>query len=215
MIKILIAEDNLFSQKALVEKISNFEDLKVKAVANNGEELIELLQTNSIVDVILMDLDMPKMDGVKATEWVKNRFPQIKIVVITIYDDDEHIFNAIKAGADSYILKDSSAEKIQEAIHQTLSGGAIMSPSIALKTLHFLKNYEWMETQTETEDFRLSQREVEVLDQVSKGLKNKSIAENLCISVFTVKNHIDKIYKKIQAKNRVELIYIAKKNRLI
>jgi DNA-binding NarL/FixJ family response regulator len=214
MIKILIVEDNFFLQKALEEKLSNFSDIVIKDSAQNGEEAIEILEKNQIFDLILMDIEMPKMNGIEATEIIKNKYPQIKIIIITVFDNDDNVFNAIKAGADGYLLKETKSEKIYEAIQETLSGGAAMSPSIAMKTLKLLKNPIVFEN-PEKETVTLSVREIEVLEQLSKGLKNKEIASNLFISIATVKKHIENIYFKLQAHNRIEAIQKAKNSRLI
>lgn len=215
MIKILIVEDNFFLQKALEEKLSKFSDIVIKDTAQNGEEAIAVLEENHVVDLILMDIEMPKMNGIKATEYIKSKFPQIKIVMITVFDNDDHVFNAIKAGADGYLLKETKGDKIYEAILETLNGGAAMSPSIAMKTLKLLKNPHLLEDYNTTELVELSEREIEVLEQLSKGLKNQDIANNLFISFSTVKKHIENIYKKLQAHNRIELIQKAKQNKLL
>lgn len=214
MIKILLVEDNFFLQKALEEKLSFFSDVIIKDTAQNGEEAIAILEKNHVFDLILMDIEMPIMNGIKSTEIIKAKYPQIKIVMITVFDNDDNVFNAIKAGADGYLLKETKAEKIYEAICETLSGGAAMSPSIAMKTLKLLKNPIIFES-TETETVALSAREIEVLEQLSKGLKNKDIASNLFISFSTVKKHIENIYTKLQAHNRIELIQKAQQNKLI
>ena len=140
MIKIILVEDNFFLKKALEEKLSKFSDVTIKDTAQNGEEVIAILEKNHVVDVILMDIEMPIMNGIKATEIIKSKYPQIKIVMITVFDNDDNVFNAIKAGADGYLLKETKAEKIYEAINETIAGGAAMSPSIAMKTLKLLKN---------------------------------------------------------------------------
>lgn len=215
MIKILIVEDNFFLQKALEEKLSNFSDIVIKDTAQNGEEAIAVLEENHVVDLILMDIEMPVMNGIKATEIIKSKFPQIKIVMITVFDNDDHVFNAIKAGADGYLLKETKGDKIYEAILETLNGGAAMSPSIAMKTLKLLKNPHLLEDFNTTKLVELSDREIEVLEQLSKGLKNQDIADNLFISFSTVKKHIENIYKKLQAHNRIELIQKAKQNKLL
>ncbi len=212
--KIIITEDNVFARKALEEKLINFSDIIIKEIAQNGKEAIEIVDKNHNIDLILMDIEMPVMNGILATEIIKQKYPQIKIVIITVYDDDNHIFDAIKAGADSYILKETKAEKIYETIVDTLNGGAVMSPSIALKTLKLLRNPLENKTSLNPE-VDLSQREIEVLEQLCKGLKNKTIADNLFISPFTVKGHVQSIYKKLQAHNRVDLINKAQQNRLI
>lgn len=215
MIKVILVEDNFFLQKALEEKLSNFSDIVIKDTAQNGEEAIAILEKNHVVDLILMDIEMPVMNGIKATEIIKSKYPQIKIVMITVFDNDDNVFNAIKAGADGYLLKETKAEKIHQAIQETLAGGAVMSPSIALKTLQLLKNPRVFESSEATEMVELTTREIEVLEQLSKGLKNKIIAENLFLSAFTVKKHIENIYRKLQAHNRIEMIQKAKQNKLI
>ncbi|HMT95975.1 MAG TPA: response regulator transcription factor, partial [Ferruginibacter sp.] len=135
MIRIAITEDNAIALKSLEEKLAGFNDILVKHTAKNGSEILENLKQNLLIDLILMDIEMPVMNGIEATAKIKELYPQIKIVMITIYDDDEYIFNAIKAGADSYILKDTKAEKIYETLTDTLNGGSVMSPSIAIKAL--------------------------------------------------------------------------------
>lgn len=215
MIKICVAEDNHFSLKALEEKLSAFDNITIVHTAKNGVELLNLLEQDKQIDLILMDIEMPEMNGIDTTEKIKQSYPHIKIVMITIYDDDDYIFNAIKVGADSYILKETKAEKIYETIIDTLNGGSVMSPSIALKTLQLLKNATFLKTETTTEKVTLSERETEILEQLSKGFSNKIIAENLIISPFTVKRHIENIYQKLQAHNRIELLDKARKSGLI
>lgn len=123
MITLAIVEDNLSAQRALKEKLNGFSDLSIQFVAANGFEVIQQLQSDASVNMILMDIEMPVVNGIEATRLIKNEYPQIKIVMITIYDDDESIFNAIKAGADSYILKETKADKIYDTIIDTMNGG--------------------------------------------------------------------------------------------
>lgn len=215
MINIALAEDNIFSRKALEEKLSAYQDIAIIHTAVNGIEMLAFLAENDVLDLILMDIEMPVLNGIETTEKIKQQYPHIKIVMITIYDDDDYIFNAIKAGADSYILKETKADKIYEAISDTLNGGAVMSPSIALKTLQLLKNNGTPKTENSIKKTSLSERETEILEQLSKGSTNKIIAENLFISPFTVKRHIENIYQKLQAHNRIELLKKARKNGLI
>lgn len=215
MIKLLITEDNIFARKALEEKLSEFPDIAVKDVAQNGQEALQILEKNHSVDLIMMDIEMPVMNGIEATEIIKRKYPQIKIVMITVFDDDNYIFDAIKAGADSYILKETKSAKIYETITDTLNGGAVMSPSIAIKALNLLKNPIAPKSENPGEKIELSARETEILEQISQGHTNKEIAENLFISPFTVKRHIENIYQKLQAHNRIELVEKARKNKLI
>lgn len=215
MIKIGIVDDNLTSMKMIEEKLSDYEEIIIAKRASNGNEILDILSKNDDLDLLFMDIEMPIMNGIIATEKIKERHPSIKIVMITIFDEDEYIFNAIKAGADSYILKEMKAEKIHECIIDTLNGGSVMSPSIALKTLSILKNSTHKISKSIDKDIILTEREVEILEQISKGYTNKLIAENLFISTFTVKRHIENIYKKLQAHNRIELMEIARKKGII
>lgn len=215
MLKVAIVDDNVFLQKAIQEKLSFFSEIKVKFTANNGEELLKKLQDEHHLDVILMDIEMPKMNGIEATLHVKNKYPHIKIIMLTVFDNDENIFNSIKAGADGYLLKEVNPRDLHSAITETLSGGAAMTPSIAMKTLRLLRNPIEVKERKNQLDITLTQREIEVLEQLSKGLKYTNIAENLILSVGTIKKHIENIYTKLQVHNKLEAIQIAKDNKMI
>ncbi len=212
-LKICIAEDNHFLAKAIKEKLSFFEDIVVKFTAKNGAELIGKLEENHNIDAILMDIQMPEMNGIKATEIVKNKYPQIKVIMLTVVDDDDSVFSSIKAGANGYLLKEIDAEKLHKSILEVLSGGAPMTPSIALKALNLLRNP--IIVTEKLEDIKLSKRESEILLHLSKGLNYNLIAENLIISPSTVRKHIENIYKKLQVHNKIEAILKAKKQKLI
>lgn len=215
MVKVAIVEDNAHALIALIEKLSEFDDISVVLKAGNGNEILHLLESNSDIDLILMDIEMPVMNGITATKQIKQLYPAVKVVIITIFDNDDYIFNAIKAGADSYILKDTKPEKIYETIKDTLQGGAVMSPSIAVKTLNLLKNIYFPITPTEGVEITLTEREIEVLEQLSKGFNNKAIATSLYISPFTVKRHIENIYQKLHAHNRIDLVEKARRGGLL
>lgn len=215
MKKLLLVDDNFFLQKAIEEKLSIFTDIVIKDTASNGQEAIAILETNHVFDLILMDIEMPVMNGIQATEIIKNKYPQIKILILTVFENDENIFNAIKAGADGYLLKDAKSEKIYQSINEIIEGGAAMSPSIALKAMKLLHNPINIENTKDKELVLLSTRELEVLEQLSKGLKNQAIADNLFLSFSTVKKHIENIYSKLQAHNRIEMLQKAKQNNLL
>ena len=215
MIKVAIVDDNSFLQKAVQDKLTFFDDLEVKFKVANGLELQQKLEKSHNIDIILMDIEMPKMNGIQATEWVKNRFPQIKIIMLTDFDNDENIFNSIKAGADGYLLKEITPPDLHKAILDTLNGGAVMTPSIAIKTLRLLREPNFIDTQVPKEEFSLSAREIEVLEQLSKGLKYEAIAANLFLSVGTIRKHIENIYGKLRVHNKLEAIQKAKNNKLI
>ena len=215
MIKIAIVDDNSFLIKAVEEKLSFFDDFTVKISADNGQNLLDKLDKNHNVDLILMDIEMPVMNGIEATQLVKQRYPQIKIIMLTVFDNDENIFKSIKAGADGYLLKEVNAEDVHQGIIETLNGGATMTPSIALKTLKLFRNPIDFDHATNQEEIQLTTREVEVLEQLSKGLKYQHIAENLFLSVGTIRKHVENIYTKLQVHNKLEAIQKAKNNNLI
>lgn len=214
-IKIAIAEDNSFLAKVVIEKLSFFNDLKFKFQGENGAELIRKLECDHNVDVILMDIQMPEMDGIATTEIVKKKYPHIKIIMITVFDDDENIFNAIKAGANGYLLKEVDAENLHKCILEVINGGAPMTPSIALKTLNLLRNPILAENDDAINEIKLSNRETGILEHLSIGLNYNEIADNLIISPSTVRKHIENIYKKLQVHNKVEAVLKAKKHKLI
>jgi DNA-binding NarL/FixJ family response regulator len=215
MTKLAIVDDNIFLIKSTHEKLSFFDDVTVKFTAANGLELLEKLAVNHNVDLILMDIEMPKMDGIEATQAIKQKYPQIKIIMLTVFDNDENIFKSIKAGADGYLLKEVSPRDLHQGIADTLNGGATMTPSIALKTLKLFRNPIDFENVEHTEDIKLTTRETEVLEQLSKGLKYELIAANLFLSVGTIRKHIENIYAKLQVHNKLEAIEKARNNKLI
>ncbi|OYX24371.1 MAG: DNA-binding response regulator [Flavobacteriales bacterium 32-35-8] len=214
-VKIGIVDDNVFLINAVKEKLSFFEDLSVRFTAVNGSDLLTQLQANHNLDLILMDIEMPVLNGIETTEIVKQKYPHIKIIMLTVFDNDEHIFNAIKAGADGYLLKEINPKDLHEGILETLNGGAAMNPSIAMKTLKLLRNPIDFNCKDTLEDIKLSEREVQVLEQLSKGLSYNVIAEHLFLSTGTIRKHIENIYKKLQVHNKLEAVEKAKKNNII
>ena len=215
MIRIAIVDDNTFLQKTIQDKLSFFADVEVRMKAIHGQDIIEKLEKNHNLDLILMDIEMPKMDGIEATAIIKSKFPQIKIIMLTVFDNDENIFKAIKAGADGYFLKEVNPQELYNGIQETLSGGAGMTPSIALKTLKLLREPLVFDDSIAKEEISLTSREIEVLEQLSKGLKYNAIAENLYLSPGTIRKHVENIYTKLQVHNKLEAIQKAKNNKLI
>ncbi|MBX2827951.1 MAG: response regulator transcription factor [Flavobacteriaceae bacterium] len=214
-LKIAIVDDNTFLIHAIKEKLSFFEDVVIKHTSQNGSELLTQLEENHNLDVILMDIEMPVLNGIEATQVVKQKYPHIKIIMLTAFDNDEHIFNSIKAGADGYLLKEIDPEGLYKGINETLNGGAAMNPSIALKTLKLLRNPLNIDNLKDKEEISLSKREIEVLEQLSTGLSYTSIADNLFLSPSTVRKHIENIYKKLQVHSKIEAVQKAKNHNII
>lgn len=210
------AEDNDFLAKSLTEKFKLFpHQINLMFRARNGAEIVEYLNSNSDVQVILMDIEMPVMDGIKATELISKKYPEIKIIMLTVFDDDDRIFNAIKAGASGYLLKDEPIEKIIEGIDIVLSGGAPMSPAIAAKTLQLLCKKDNSGETSEKTDFNLTKREIEILGYLKQGYDYNKTAKLLFISPFTVRKHIENIYRKLQVNNKIQAVQKAFDNKII
>lgn len=214
-IKIAIVDDNSFLIQAIKEKLSFFDDIIIKHASLHGAALLEKLEEHHNIDIVLMDIEMPVLNGIETTEVVKKRYPHIKIIILTAFDNDEHIFNAIKAGADGYLLKETQPQELYNGIQETLHGGAAMNPSIALKTLKLLRNPDSIKNEKEKNEIALTKREVEVLEQLSKALSYTAIAENLFLSPSTVRKHIENIYKKLQVHSKIEAVQKAKNHNII
>lgn len=212
-ITIAIAEDNSFALKACMDKLAPHREFKVVMNAFNGTELLANINQHQ-VDLVLMDIQMPGMNGIEATKLIKQQYPQLKVLMLTTFDDDENIFKAIMAGANGYLLKEENTENLRQSIIETLSGGAAMSAGVALRVLNLLRN-PFQPKADETQDYGLTKREVELLTQLKNGLSYEQIATNLFISYGTVRKHIENIYRKLQVNNKVSAVDVATKNRII
>ena len=213
MTYIAIVDDKKTIRQALKERFEETDNYKVLFTAENGKDFLEKMMTSrkSISpDVVLMDIDMPIMTGIEAISQAKDIYPNTKFLMLSIFDEDDKIFDAIKAGANGYLLKDEPLEKIKDAIRSLLDdAGAPMSPSIARKALELLMNatvnYKATEKETET-DYNLSDREKEILKHLVNGLEYKEIAEITGTSPNTIRNHITNIYKKLHVTSKAQAI---------
>lgn len=213
-IRLLVAEDEPVARQAMARLFDLEDDVKVVGEAPNGEIAIELAR-KTLPDVILMDIRMPKLDGIKATSTIKSEMPNVAIVILTIYDDDASVFEAIKAGAIGYILKDSPIDNALAAVRAAYKGEGMMHPAIAARVMK-----EFARVQNErTADMKvfadLTDREREILKLVALAKSNKEIAQELFISEKTVKNHISNILFKLQANDRTEAALYAAKHGLV
>jgi len=216
MVYLAIVDDKKSIRCALKERLSHFSDFEVLFTAENGKNFLQLMteaRKSIEPDVVLMDIDMPIMNGIKAIEEGKLRYHKTKYLVLTIFDEDEKIFNAIKAGADGYLLKDESIDKIREAIDNLMKGeGAPMSPGIARKVLNLLSNSESVypknEQHNSIQDYNLTERETEILNLLVQGLEYKEIAFELGLSPNTIRNNVTKIYSKLHVTSRMQAVKI-------
>lgn len=200
MILIYVVEDIEEIRNGLVFLISKDEEFET-AGFRNAEDLLTAMN-NRKPDVILMDIQLPGMDGIECTKLIKQRYPEIQIMMVTVYEDDEKIFNALKAGASGYVLKKAPLDDMTKAIRDLRDGGAPMSGQIARKVVDTFSGNNKEATIEET----LSVREREILDMLSRGLRNKEIAEKLFLSAHTVKAHIYNIYQKLHVRTRIQAI---------
>lgn len=213
-IKLIIAEDEPVARQAMARLFDLETDIEVVGEAENGEIAIDLAR-RALPDVILMDIRMPKLDGIKATQMIKQEMPNVAIVILTIYDDDTNVFQAIKAGAIGYILKDSPLDEAMNAVRAAYRGEGIMHPAIAGRVMkEFARLHN--ERSTDLEMFAdLTDREREVLKLIAQSKRNSEIAEVLFISEKTVKNHVSNILFKLQANDRTEAALYAAKHGLV
>ncbi|CAN5301547.1 two-component system response regulator LnrK [soil metagenome] len=214
-VRVAIAEDNSFALNVILEKLKAMNHVTLACTANNGADLIEKLPNSGRIDLILMDIEMPGLNGIETTKKIKKEFPSIKVLMLTIFEDDDNIFESIIAGADGYILKEEKGTKIAQLIHETMEGGAGMSAGIASRVLKMLQQGGPSKAPVSKESFELTKREIEILEQLKEGLSYERIAENLFISYGTVRKHIENIYRKLQVHNKVEAVQKAMREKLV
>ena len=204
--KILLCDDQAVIRDGL-EMLLNLErDFEVIGAAQDGAEALELAAQKQ-PDLILMDLKMPIMNGSEATRQIRAKFPHIKILVLTTYDDDEWVFDAIRAGASGYLLKDTSRQKIVEAIRGTMDGKSFVDPAIAGKLLNQVASRQTQPASILTD--KLTERELDVLRLIAKGINNSEIAIQLHLSEGTVRNHVSAILEKLGVSDRTQAAVIA------
>lgn len=214
-IKVLIADDHRVVREGLAAILKTKENIVVVGEAQDGQEAVEKART-LLPDVILMDVSMPRMNGVEATRQIKREFPHIGVIALTMYDEQQYIFDLVRAGATGYLLKDTDSSQIVAAIRAMYRGESLIHPSVASKILAEFsllaqkkgKRPSWVEHD-------LSEREITVLKLVAEGKTNKEIANALDLSEKTVKNHVRNIFHKLQVYDRTQAAILAIRKGLI
>jgi DNA-binding NarL/FixJ family response regulator len=202
-INIYVVEDQPKILKNLMKLLNGFDEIKVIGKAMSGEEALEGIEMDK-PEVILLDLGLPQMSGIDVTREVKKKYPEIEILIFTIFDEEDKVMEAIQAGASGYLLKGMEAEKIVEAICEVKDGGSVIQPSLARSLLRHFQNPP---AQAQEEDFpKLTPREIEILQIIAKGLSNAEAGRVLKISRATIRTHLEHIYAKMSVSNRVEAI---------
>ena len=219
MINVILVDDQKIVREGIKMILSLDDNINVINEAENGKELIELLENTEHPNVILMDVRMPIMDGVQATKIVKEKFKDIKVIILTTFTEDEYIFDGLKNGADGYILKDAGSDEIIKAIKIAYGGNILLNPEVATK---IVKAYTSISSSKQTSNVIneqkkmleiLTKRELDVAKLVAKGKSNKDICVELFLTEGTVKNYLSKIFEKLELSSRTELaLYINQTN---
>lgn len=218
---VALAEDNRVNKNTFMQKLQAYPALNLLFTADNGHHFLQQLlglPHNKLPQVVFMDLEMPQMDGIETIRIAKSQYPHMHFIVLTIFDDDEKIFEAIRAGASGYLLKHESAAMLWESVINVMeSGGAPMSPAIARKALQLLSRSGATQEAAENGGLpaTITDREKQILQMMVNGWDAKRIASELDVSVFTVRKHIANIYDKLQVNSKAQVISLAHKNKWV
>lgn len=223
--RVILADDHQLFREGLKRILNMEEDIEVVAEAADGVQVLELCNTYK-PDIVLMDINMPIQNGVIATEKLTQYMPDIKIVILSIHDDESYVFETLRKGASGYLLKDMEADTLIHAVRAVLDGHAYIHPRVTGKLINHLRRMTYLDDPSmmqeraeargaqiiPSEDNPLTRREAEVLRLLAEGLNNRAIGERLIISEKTVKNHVSSILKKMKVKDRTHAVVISIKN---
>ena len=207
MIKILIADDQELIRDSLKIVLDMNADMEVIGVAEDGRKVLEQVN-KALPDVILMDIRMPELDGVQCTKVVKEKFPDVKIIILTTFDDDEYVFYALKYGASGYLLKGCSVQELTAAIHTVMSGGSILNQGVITKVVKLFSQMAQANITMRIDDSHfkeLNRTEQNIASLVGRGLSNKEIAEKLFLSEGTIRNALSSALSKLNLRDRTQL----------
>lgn len=211
-ITVLLADDQRLMREGLATLLSLADDIEIVGQAADGQEAIDLAKRHK-PDVILMDIQMPRVDGIAATQAIKAAQPDVKIIMLTTFSDDEYLVAGLRAGAIGYLLKDMPSEQLAEAIRSAARGQSPIGPEMARKLVNLVTQSPAISRSTVVSE--LSDREIEVLKLIAEGLSNKEIAEKLVIAEGTAKNHVSNILSKLEARDRAQAVARAKELGLV
>jgi DNA-binding NarL/FixJ family response regulator len=204
--KVIICDDQAIVRDGLEMLLKLEPDIEVVGIAEEGATAVEMVAQGA-PDLVLMDLKMPIMNGVEATRQIRTKHPEVKVLVLTTYDDDEWVLDAIQAGASGYLLKDTPRDEVVKAIRGTVAGKTYVDPSVAGKVLHQASSHQTQPATLITS--KLTDKEIEILSLLAKGLNNADIASRMCLSEGTVRNHVSAIMAKLGVSDRTQAAIIA------
>lgn len=209
-IEIIIADDHMMIREGLKQLLELDGTMKVIAEANDGEECLNLLNKRIHPDILLLDINMPKKNGIEVLEYIKQNKIPVKVLILTVHNEVEYLLKAVDIGIDGYLLKDSSYDELKEAIDVIISGNTYIQPSLLPALNESMEDYALDKEKIEW----LTKRELDVLRLISKGCSNKKISDGLSISERTVKNHISHIFRKIDVEDRTQAAVFAIRNKI-
>ena len=209
-IKVLIVDDEKLIRKGLKIILSSYEDLEIVGDVSDGYEALEFCKQNN-VDVVLMDIRMKLCDGVLGTRLIKEYNPKISVLILTTFNDDKYIKDAMSFGASGYLLKDSSDEILYEGIRSSFTGNIVLDKNIISKVISSTSTHSHVDVKTE---YNLNEKEITIIKLISKGLSNKEISNELFLSEGTIKNNITNILNKLNLRDRTQIAIFAFKNNI-
>jgi DNA-binding NarL/FixJ family response regulator len=209
--KIALADDHVLLRNGLANLLKDL-DYEIVFEADNGAEFLDKLKANAIPDIALMDINMPKMDGYDTTQWLKKNYPDIKVLALSMYDDENAIIRMLKCGARGYILKDSDPAELKLAIHSLLTKGFYHSELVTGKLIHTINHLDEPENSSVKNVLGLNEREIEFLKLACTEMTYKEISEQMCLSPRTIDGYRDALFEKLNLKSRVGLVLFAIKN---
>lgn len=209
-IEIIIADDHMMIREGLKQLLELDGTMKVIAEANDGEECLNLLNRKIHPDILLLDINMPKKNGIEVLEYIKQNKIPVKVLILTVHNEVEYLLKAVDIGIDGYLLKDSSYDELKEAIDVVISGNTYIQPSLLPALNESMEDYALDKEKIEC----LTKRELDVLRLISEGCSNKKISDGLSISERTVKNHISHIFRKIGVEDRTQAAVFAIRNKI-
>lgn len=210
-VRVLLADDHNVLRQGMAQAIDAQSDMRVVAQASNGREAVNMVQKHQ-PDVVLLDINMPKVDGVEAARRITATFPDVGIIILTMYRRDDYVFEAIKAGASGYLLKEVELEELLAAIRSVAHGEAVLDPAIAGRVLAELRHPSESLDESET---ALADRDLEILRLVAQGLSNQEIADRLFLAEKTIRNRLSLIFKQLHLENRTQAALYAMRKGII
>ncbi|MBB5335007.1 response regulator transcription factor [Pectinatus brassicae] len=207
MIKIMIADDQELIRESLKIVLDMNPDMKVESTAENGSEVLQKIKKEQ-PDIILMDVRMPNIDGVECTRLIKQQYPKIKIIILTTFDDDEYVYNALKYGASGYLLKGVSVTELSNAVRTVVNGGAMINPNIVTKVVKLFSQMAQSNFSVNVEEKGiddLTRTEKKIVCCIGCGLSNKEIAHKLNLSEGTIRNNLSSVLSKLELRDRTQL----------